>query len=120
MPFDWNQARLNDPAPSGPGDWDERERLAVEAAHAETAKQREQEGLYRECREFRAFASHRAAAARKAGDEVRATAWDEAITAIEGGQWPVGRVIASEPAITRFQSLRTKFLYAGATTRLSN
>jgi len=84
----------------------------------ELAAHREQEELYAGCREFMAFASGRAAQARKSRNEPRAAEWDAAAECVKGGQWPISRVVASDPGITRFQSIRTKFLYKGATKRL--
>ncbi len=99
--------------------WSPEQEAEFQREHAdEIAKQREQAQNIQESREFAAFASGRAEQARKAGNAQRAADWQAAEAAIEGGQWPVGRTIASDPGITRFQALRTRCLYLGATKRI--
>ncbi|MBV8126685.1 MAG: hypothetical protein JO114_03360 [Planctomycetaceae bacterium] len=104
------------------GDWNERERLAVENMRADMAKQREQEQHERDCQAYASFAKGKAGALFKRGnrgDEQAALAWAAAAADIQNGNWLVNSAIASDPEVTRFQSLRTKLLYEGKTSRLA-
>ncbi len=99
--------------------WTDQDETAFQAEHkAELAKAAEQDEVFRESRNFVGFAQDRAVQARKAANEQRAAEWDQAAECVRAGQWPISRTVASDPAITRFQSLRTRFLYAGATKKL--
>ncbi len=122
MPIDYETVRRNNPAPPPGSDWSERERLAVEAMRADMAKQREQEQHERAKEDYAAFAKSKAAAARKRGqrgDDRVARVWDAAAANIAGGKWTVDPTVNTEPAVTRFQPLRTQLAYAGAMVRFT-
>jgi hypothetical protein len=118
--FDWGQVAANNRSrePQGSGDWDEKERLAVEAMRAEHAQRREQEQHERDVQAYAKFANGKAEQARKAADEQRAKVWDQAAANIGKGLWTVDKVIASDPAVTAYQGLRTTLLYQGKTAQL--
>jgi len=106
-------------AGESPRGWTEQDEREFQERHkTELAAQRDQEELYRGAREFVGHASQRAEQARQRGDEARAKEWDDAATAIQGGQWPISKVVQSDPAVTRWQGFRTRCLYFGATKRI--
>ncbi len=78
------------------------------------ARQRHQDGL----KAAGAYFKSRAEQARKAADEGRAGVMDWAAGEIAKGNWPVHRLIASDPGITRHQETRTALLYEGRTAQL--
>ena len=77
------------------------------------AKQREEEQHARDCRDFAGYAVDRALDARQRGYDADAKVWDEAVVNIGKGVWTHAPSINADPAITRFQPLRTRLAYAG-------
>jgi len=99
-------------------DWSERERLAVENLRTEMAAEREREQHARDCQAYAKFCTRKVEAARKTGNEHRAGVWEQAAHEIERGNWLVDKVVASDPACTAYQGLRTTLLYQGKTAKL--
>jgi len=129
--IDWNQVTLN--AQSR-----ERERRDREAVEGITVKHKlsEDEGKWlaerrrqeaerqeqeRHQAGLKAAQTHfkaRAEQARKDNDAERAGVWNWAAGEISRGNWPVHRLVASDPGITAHQQTRTTLLFAGKTAQL--
>jgi len=118
MTIDYETVRRNNPAPPPGSDWAERERLAVEKVRAEMAAAREQDQHKRDVQAYAKFCTRNVEAATQAGDERRARVWEQAAREIERGNWLVDKVIASDPAVTAYQGLRTTLLYQGKTSKV--
>jgi len=88
------------------------ERRRQEAEAAEKAKH--QAGL----KTAEAYFRGKAEQARKGSDEERANVMDWAAGEISRGNWPVHRLVASDPGITAHQQTRTTLLFAGKTAQL--
>jgi hypothetical protein len=116
--IDWNQVRLNRLRDDQPvtlsGDEAEwlRQRREDEAARREQDAQ--QAGMKAAQTDFAA----KAAQAEKDGDDDRAGVFAWAAGEIGKGNWPVHRLISSDPGSVRHQSTRTRLLYQGKTAQL--
>jgi len=99
-------------------DWSAREAELIARDRAELMKQRETEEHDREQRDFIAHAKERHQQARWAGLTGEAEHWRNAAQAMVDGKWPISRIVSADPAIGRFQGLRTRLNYRGANVRL--
>lgn len=112
-------ARLASRSPT-PSDWDQREKLIVDAARAEFAETRAREQHDAERAEFEAFCDRKADAADKAGNTDLGNLWCVAAETIKEGLWPISRCISADPEVMRFAGLRSTLNYRGANRRLDD
>ena len=87
---------------------------------ADHARQREAEQHERERKDFAGYAVSKALDVRKRGYDADARTWDEAVVNIGKGVWTHAPSINADPAITKFQPLRTRLAYAGKMIRLTD
>ena len=113
MAIDYETVRANAERPAPGNDWSEREQAVVQKMRDDMAKQREQEQHERDCSDFASYAVEKALDARQRGYNADAKVWDEAVVNIGKGVWTHAPSINADPAITRFQPLRTRLAYAG-------
>lgn len=121
MPLDYSQLQRQRQANQVPkSDWDEREKLIVDAARAEYREQRDREQHQSELAAAVTWCERKATAASKAGDPDDTALWTAAATSIKAGKWPIHRRIASSPDVVAHQACRTRLLYQGQTARLDD
>lgn len=121
MPLDYSQLQRDRQANHVPkSDWDQREKLIVDAARAEFAEQRDRETQERELAAAVTWCERKSAAASKAGDPDDTALWTRAASTLADGKWPISRRIASSPDVTLHQACRTRLLYAGQTARIED
>ncbi len=121
MAIDWESvraARVEASEAARRSDWDAREAAAVAEMRAQHARERQAEQFSRDCQAYAKFCTRQAEQERRNNQADRARDWEQAATNIGKGLWSVGRTIASEPAVSAYQHLRTELLYAGKTARL--
>ncbi|MGO9114320.1 MAG: hypothetical protein ACLP9L_34320 [Thermoguttaceae bacterium] len=118
MPFDWEQVRINNRADQTPIKLSADEAGWLEERRKDEAARRDRERHEADVKAYAAFATRKADAARKSGDEERAKVWDAAAGNIGKGTWLVHKTISSDPEVVRFQGLRTALLYEGKTAQL--
>ncbi len=98
-------------------EWAKRE-AEIEAEHKQAQADRAAaESHRREQESYLAFAKSRYELAMKNGNKAVAEVWFEAAEAIVDGKFLHSKVINSDPAITKFQSLRTRLAYEGKVIR---
>ncbi len=118
MAIDWETVRRNRLRDEEPIRLSDDEAAWLEERRRDEAARRERERHEAGVKAARADFESKAAQARKSGDEERAGVFAWAAGEIEKGNWPVHRLIASDPGITRHQATRTKLLYEGKTAQL--
>lgn len=122
MPVDWETvrlARLASRSPT-PSDWDQREKLIVDAARVEFAETRAREQDDAELAAAVTWAERKSAAASKAGDPDDTDLWTRAAATLRKGRWPVSRRVASSPDVVAHQHIRSELLYQGLSSRLDD
>ncbi len=105
----------------GTEEWKKREEAIVEQWRKDEAARIEKETHEQECRAYEGFCYRKADALRERNhrtDEEAAAVWERAGQEIQQDRWLVDRVVTSDPAIGRFQSLRTRLLYQGKTAQI--
>jgi len=131
MAIDWNQVTLN--AQSRERERRDREAVAgitvkhklspEESAWLATRRKEEAEAAEKAkhqagLKTAEAYFTAKAEQARKGNDSERAGVMDWAAGEISKGNWPVHRLIASDPGIVQHQQVRTTLLYEGRTAQL--
>jgi hypothetical protein len=129
MTVDWNQVREN----NRKSEAERRDREAIEGARLNhklseseaaflvgrrkfEAAEREQQEHTRDQLAFANHALNRAVEAKKQGRDDDSKTWLDAFGAINAGNWPVSRLVQSDPHVMKFASLRTRLNYAGKNT----
>jgi hypothetical protein len=125
--LDWNQVRENNQA----REVERQDRAAIEGIRAANPKLKEQEAAWVHARRQEeaaeqeqaqhtkdqlAAANHflnRSVEAAKQGHADEQKTWLDAFGAINAGNWPVHRIIQSDPHMMKFASLRTRLNYQG-------
>ncbi len=120
MPIDWEQVRINNRAlqAQAPVTLSADEAAWLEQRRKDETARKEQEAHQAGMKAARSDFESKADAARKAGDEDRAGVFAWAAGEIGKGNWPVHKLISSDPAVTRHQATRTRLLYQGKTAQL--
>jgi len=131
MPIDWNQVTANNQSREQERrDREAHEGIALkhklspdEAAWLATRRKEEAEAAENTKHEAglkaaQAYFKGKAEQARKGNDPERAGVMDWAAGEVSKGNWPVHRLVASDPGITAHQQTRTTLLFAGKTAQL--
>ena len=119
MAIDYDQVRINNRADETPVRLSADESAWLRQRREDEAERQEREEHERERKDFAGYAVSKALDARRRGCDAYAKVWDEAVINIGKGVWTHAPSINADPAITRFQPLRTRLAYAGKMVRFA-